>query len=77
MNKALPNQEAVYEIRIQGHLSPARAAQFSGLAVTLLEDGSTLLRGPLPDQAALYGLLARVRDLGLPLLLVRRTAVSE
>lgn len=72
MNKGSSAQEAIYDIRIQGHLSPRRAAQFDGLALTLLDDGSTLLSGPLPDQAALYGLLARLRNLGLPLLSVQR-----
>lgn len=68
----MPEQETVYEIHIAGHLSPRRAAHFSGLAVTPLADGSTLLSGPLPDQAALHGLLAQLRDLGLPLLALRR-----
>jgi len=70
MNKS--PETAVYEIRIQGHLSARRAKAFSGLAVTLLEDGSTMLRGPVQDQAALHGFLVRIRDMGLPLLSLQR-----
>jgi hypothetical protein len=60
----------VYQIRIKGHLSPQWTYWFEGLTITLEEDGSTLLAGPVIDQAALYGLLKKVRDLGMPLLLV-------
>lgn len=63
----------LYEIRIQGHLDAHRwAGWFEGLTITLEENGDTLLRGPVVDQAALYGLLRKVRDLGIPLLSVRR-----
>ena len=54
-----------YEIRIAGHLSPQWADWFEGLTITLEEDGNTLLTGPVIDQAALHGLLKKVRDLGL------------
>jgi hypothetical protein len=63
-----------YEIRIEGHLDGQWADWFDGMSITLEEDGTTLLSGPVPDQPALYGLLRRVRDLGLPLVAVNRTA---
>ncbi len=62
----------VYQIRIQGHLGPQWRDWFGGLTITLAEGGDTLLTGPVVDQAALYGLLRKVRDLGLPLLSVIR-----
>ena len=63
-----------YEIRLQGHLDPRWAAWFDGLGLTHERDGTTVLRGPVVDQAALHGLLRKVRDLGLPLVSV--TAVE-
>lgn len=66
-----------YEIRIAGHLSPQRADWFEGLTITLEEDGNTLLSGPIADQAALHGLLKKVRDLGLPLLSVNQVPPLE
>jgi len=60
----------VYEIRLKGHLDDRWAEWFEGLTITLEEDGDTLLTGPVIDQAALHGLLKKVRDLGLPLLSV-------
>ncbi len=62
----------IYEIRVVGHLSPQWADWFEGLTITLEEDGNTLLSGPVADQAALHGLLKKVRDLGIPLLSVCR-----
>jgi hypothetical protein len=62
------NQQQCYEIRIKGHLDDRWAEWFEGLTVKLEEDGNTLLSGPVVDQAALYGLLKKIRDLGLPLL---------
>ena len=62
-----------YEIRVTGHLTDRRADWFEGLTRTLEENGDTLLSGPVTDQAALYGLLRKVRDLGLPLVSVNRT----
>jgi hypothetical protein len=59
-----------YRIRIRGHLDPAWSAWFDSLTVTQVDDGTTELAGPLVDQAALFGLLARLRDLGATLLLV-------
>ena len=59
-----------YEIRIKGHLDARWADRFAGLSFTHASDGTTILAGPVVDQAALYGLLRKVRDLGLPLLSV-------
>ena len=67
--KAHPEPE-LYEIRVRGHLDARWANQFEGLTITLEEDGNTLLTGPIIDQAALHGLLKKVRDLGLPLVSV-------
>jgi hypothetical protein len=65
-------EPAVYQIRIQGHLNRRWTDWFEGLTITLEEDGETLLTGPVADQAALYGLLSKVRDLGPPLISVCR-----
>jgi hypothetical protein len=59
-----------YEIRLDGHLDRRWAAWFDGLTLTRHGDGTTTLRGPVVDQAALHGLLQKVRDLGLPLVSV-------
>ena len=59
-----------YEILLKGHLDARWAEWFDGLAITLEENGNTLLSGPLADQAALHGILKKVRDLGLTLLSV-------
>ncbi|HEU4896218.1 MAG TPA: hypothetical protein VFX88_01450 [Actinomycetota bacterium] len=66
---------ASYRIRIRGHLDPVWSAWFDGLTVTQADDGTTELAGPLTDQATLFGLLARLRDLGATLLLVERLTV--
>jgi hypothetical protein len=68
--KKEPSQPAVYQIRIKGHLGSQWTDWFEGLSITLEEDGDTLLTGPVIDQAALHGLLKKVRDLGLPLVSV-------
>ena len=60
----------VYHIRIKGHLGPQWANWFEGLSITLETNGDTLLTGPVADQAALYGLLRKLRDVGLPLVSV-------
>ncbi len=65
-----PNQPMIYQIRLKGHLGEQWSAWFEGLAITLQDNGETLLEGPVVDQAALHGLLRKVRDLGLPLLAV-------
>jgi hypothetical protein len=71
------DQPVVYEIRIAGHLPPQWSDWFAGFTVTLEPDGTTLLSGPVVDQAALYGLLKKVRDLGMPLVAVNRIAQGE
>jgi len=62
----------VYEIRLRGHLDARWGEWFEGLTIALDEDGDTLITGPVIDQAALHGILKKVRDLGLPLVSVRR-----
>ncbi len=62
----------IYQIRIKGHLGREWTDWFGGLSITLQDNGETLLTGPVVDQAALHGMLTRVRDLGLPLLSVIR-----
>jgi hypothetical protein len=57
-----------YEIRLKGHLDPRWTAWFDGMTLTTTRDGSTVIEGPVVDQAALHGLLRKVRDIGLPLL---------
>jgi hypothetical protein len=66
------NQPVVYEIRIAGHLPAQWSDWFECLSVTLEPDGTTLLSGPVVDQAALYGLLKKVRDTGLTLIAVNQ-----
>jgi hypothetical protein len=70
--KTDPGDPMVYQIRLKGHLGPQWTAWFGGLTITLEENGDTLLTGPVVDQAALYGLLRKVRDLGMPLLSINR-----
>jgi hypothetical protein len=65
-----PLQTVIYQIRLRGHLGREWTGWFEGLTITLEEDGHTLLSGPIVDQAALHGLLKKVRDLGLPLVSV-------
>ncbi len=60
-------QPEIFEIRLQGHLGEEWASWFAGMTLILTEDGDTILTGPVADQAALHGLLKKVRDLGLPL----------
>ena len=66
-----------YQIRVRGALDPEWSEWFGGLAITHHTDGATTLAGPVADQAALYGLLSRARDLGLTLLAVARDEGGE
>jgi hypothetical protein len=68
--KTDPGQPMVYQIRIKGHLGAQWTDWFGGLTITLENNGDTLLTGPVIDQAALHGLLKKVRDLGMPLVSV-------
>ncbi len=67
----------VYQIRIKGHLDPRWTDWFGGMTITLEDNGDTLLTGPVVDQAALHGLLRKVRDLGMPLISVTRVESGE
>jgi len=67
-----PSEPIVYEIRVKGHLGRQWTDWFGGLTITLEDNGETLLAGPVVDQAALHGLLKKVRDLGMSLLSVVR-----
>ena len=68
--KPTPSQTVIYQIRIKGHLGREWTDWFEGLTIMLEEGGDTLLTGPVVDQAALHGLLKKVRDLGMPLVSV-------
>lgn len=68
--KTDPSEPTVYQIRLRGHLGRQWSDWFGGLTITLEDNGDTLLTGPVVDQAALHGLLRKVRDLGMPLLSV-------
>jgi hypothetical protein len=68
--KTDPGKPTLYQIRIKGHLGPEWSDWFEGLTVTLEEDGNTLLTGLVIDQAALHGLLKKVRGLGMSLVSV-------
>lgn len=61
-----------YEIRVQGHLNPLWQDSFEGLTITLEEDGNTCLTGSIVDQSALHGVIKRIRDLGMPLIEIKR-----
>lgn len=66
------NQPPVYQVRIEGHLGQQWAEWFEGLTITLEDDGTSLLTGLMPDQAALHGLFKKIRDLGIVLVSVNR-----
>ena len=65
-----------YEIRLEGRLDAHWAAWFDGLTVSQEDDGTTVIRGPIADQAALHGVLQQIRDLGLPLISVSRIEID-
>jgi len=67
----------VYQIRLEGHLGFEWTDWFGGMSLALEENGDTLLTGPLVDQAALHGLLKKVRDLGIPLISVNRVKPGQ
>lgn len=73
----LEHAPAHYRIRIHGHLDPTWSVWFDDLTITQVADGTTVLAGPMHDQAALYGLLARLRDLGAVLLAVECTTPGD
>jgi hypothetical protein len=75
--KTDPGQPMVYQIRIKGHLGRQWTDWFGGLTITLEDNGDTLLTGPVIDQAALHGLLKKVRDLGMPLISVIRVEPGQ
>jgi len=71
------SQPTIYQIRVKSHLGSEWTDWFEGLTITLEENGNTLLTGPVPDQAALYGLLKKVRDLGILLVSVNPVQFYE
>jgi hypothetical protein len=70
-------QAAIYQIRVEGQLGPQWAEWFEGLIIERVENGESLITGPVVDQAALYGLLKKVRDLGMPLISVTRVSIHS
>jgi hypothetical protein len=76
-SKPPSDQPTIYQIRIKGHLDSQWADWFGGLDLTLEEAGNTLLVGPVVDQAALHGLIKKVRDLGMPLISVIQVQLDE
>ena len=68
------NQPALYQIRVQGHMSSQWAAWFGGLQIENQPNGEAVLSGPLADQAALHGVLGQIRDMGLILIALNRIA---
>jgi hypothetical protein len=77
MNEQSWSEPQVYEIRFRGHLDVRRAQMFAGLEMVREPGGETVLTGPVLDQAALHGILSRIRDLGVPLLSVKRLPAEE
>ena len=71
------DKQGAYEIRVKGLLDEKWSGWFDGFAITPQGDDETLLTGPVADQSALHGLLGKIRDLGLPLLSVKRVESEE
>jgi hypothetical protein len=71
-NSGDSNEDSWYELSLQGHLDPRWSTWLDGMDLLHRSDGTTVVRGPIVDQSALHGLLARLRDIGLPLLSVTR-----
>ena len=70
-------RQEVYQIVVKGHLDSEWSDWFDGLTITLVDNGETILTGPIVDQAALHGVLIKIRDLGLPLLSLTRTKTAR
>ena len=68
---------AIYQIRVRGHLDPQRSVWFDGLTVTHTASGDTILAGALEDEAALHGLLMKIRDLHVPLIALNRIEAEQ
>ncbi len=71
-NAAAPDGPTTYRIRVKGHLASRWARRFEPMTIVPQPNGDSLLTGPLVDQAALHGILKRIRDLGLPLIAIER-----
>jgi hypothetical protein len=74
---AAREESSRYEIRVQGHLEPRWAVKFDGMNLTTHDDGTTSLTGLVIDQAALHGLLAQLRDIGIPLVSVTPSGAAS
>ncbi len=72
-----PDAPRIYQIRLEGHLGRQWTEWFDGLTITLKDNGETILTGPVIDQAALHGLLRKVRDLGIPLLSINQVMSDQ
>ncbi|HET9999529.1 MAG TPA: hypothetical protein VFQ36_01465 [Ktedonobacteraceae bacterium] len=77
MEKKTSMSQEFYQITVKSHLNPNWANWFDGLTITPLPDGTTVISGPMVDQAALHGVLRKVRDLGVPLLSVTRVRPGQ
>jgi hypothetical protein len=71
------DEQTLYQIRVKGNLEPKWSDWFDGFTITAQTQGETLLIGAVADQAALHGVLAKLRDLGLPILLVERLKTND
>jgi hypothetical protein len=76
-SKPDPVESIIYQLRIEGHLDSAWTDWFDGMTIARLENGDTLITGPVPDQAALHGLFRKIRDLGMPLVSVNRMDTQQ